>query len=106
MIKLLRYVPVVRRMFSPAITGFVLFSCLARAEEKSVWEKATVSSSFDSLPDTSPLDKLINGTFNEIVCTNSSERNQFIMIDQGKALKLSRLFIQNRSFSALNRITF
>ena len=72
MIKLLRYVPVVRRMFSPAITGFVLFSCLARAEEKSVWEKATVSSPFESpLPDTCPLDKLINGTFKEIVSTDS-----------------------------------
>ena len=42
MITLISCVRVVRRMFSPAIVGSLLFSKLARAEEKSVWENATV----------------------------------------------------------------
>ena len=42
MIKLLPYVPVVRRMFSPTMTGFLLFSTLARSEESPIWVNAKV----------------------------------------------------------------
>ena len=42
MIKLLPHVPVVRRMFSSTMTGFLLFSSLARSEESPIWVNAKV----------------------------------------------------------------
>ena len=99
MIKLLQHVPVVRRMFSPTMTGFLLFSSLARSEESPIWVNAKVlDTDFEFELDYSPKDNLINGGFKEIVrIADSVTRDQFIVIDQGKPAKLSRLYLQNRN---------
>ena len=113
MIKLLQHVPVVRRMFSPTMTGFLLFSSLARSEESPIWVNAEVIETATSVldtdtglytittngfdPDYSPKENLLDGSYKEIVLTDSEDANQFMTIDQGGSFKISRLFIQNRS---------
>ena len=71
---------------------------MASAEEKSIWENATVlyaSDGFDS--DYSPAIDLIRGSFKTLVLTSGTTSSQWIVIDQGKPTKLSRIYIQNRT---------
>ena len=80
--------------------GKVVLGCLlllthsACGEEEDVWKDATVYSSHGVYPTFSPLDNLINSsTFKEIVSTYDNSANQFLRIDQGKPLKIMRIYI-------------
>ena len=69
------------------------------AEEVDAWKDATVSTPFGIYSGSSPLENLIHSsTFKEILATNDgTTTNQFYRIDQGKSLKIIRIYIQNRS---------
>ena len=81
--------------------GAAFTLALVGAEEVAAWKDATVldNAPFGSFTGMSPLGNLIHSsTFKEILVTNvNSTTNQFYRIDQGKPLKIIRIYIQNRS---------
>ena len=75
-----------------------VLACLAEkaahAEEKNVWSDASVSFSINN-GEYSPAQHLIEATFMEMVI--SSTAGEYLIIDAGRVVKYTRIFIQNRS---------
>ena len=74
---------------------FLIIFHMAHAEERSIWEGALVldNVTFGWWNGTSPRENLLFGTFKELVHTASVLPDQWITIDQGKAVRLSRIYI-------------
>ena len=79
---------------SSVLVGILLFTQGLRAEEKSVWENATISSSIPVISNRAPLDNLIHSaTFKALLTTEPILPDQWFTIDQGKPLKLISFYI-------------
>ena len=80
--KIARSSRVTLRKSCRVVLGILYLTHSARAEEKYIWENATVLDPSDFNTDYSPPDNLIHSTsFKEIVRTLSNLANQSILID-------------------------